>query len=176
MTLIYCALLCYVFFRIFNLEIPYVRLAVIHCIIYRLAWLLMLKIYFLMHTIRIESETALIVYISPKWVFIGCKFRSLLAQIYEINSLFPPQGAFCVNVCYFGYHFYHFYHKDIAPHFAVQCTVHAREVMLEHGCLYIFAKGRGAFFVWRAPILSWPRIMCSQVRMLKFLEPSREMP
>ena len=35
---------------------------------------------------------------------------------------------------------------------------------------------RGAFFVWRALILSWPRIMCSQVRMLKFLEPSREMP
>ena len=35
---------------------------------------------------------------------------------------------------------------------------------------------RGAFFAWRAPILSWPRIMCSQVRMLKFLEPSREMP
>ena len=37
-------------------------------------------------------------------------------------------------------------------------------------------KSRGAFFAWRAPILSWPRIMCSQVRMLKFLEPSREMP
>ena len=35
---------------------------------------------------------------------------------------------------------------------------------------------RGAFFAWRAPILSWPRIMCSQLRMLKFLEPSREMP
>ena len=35
---------------------------------------------------------------------------------------------------------------------------------------------RGAFFAWRAPILSWPRIMCSQVRMLKFLEPPREMP
>ena len=34
----------------------------------------------------------------------------------------------------------------------------------------------GAFFVWRAPILSWPRMMCSQVRKLKFLEPSREMP
>ena len=35
---------------------------------------------------------------------------------------------------------------------------------------------RGAFFVWRAPIVSWPRIMCSQVRVLRFLEPSREMP
>ena len=35
---------------------------------------------------------------------------------------------------------------------------------------------RAAFFAWRAPILSWPRIMCSQVRMLEFLEPSREMP
>ena len=35
---------------------------------------------------------------------------------------------------------------------------------------------RGAFFVWRAPILSWPRIMCSQVCMLTFLESSREMP
>ena len=35
---------------------------------------------------------------------------------------------------------------------------------------------RAAFFAWRVPILSWPRIMCSQVRMLKFLEPSREMP
>ena len=29
---------------------------------------------------------------------------------------------------------------------------------------------RGAFFVWRAPIVSWPRIMCSQVHMLKILE------
>ena len=35
---------------------------------------------------------------------------------------------------------------------------------------------RGAFFAWCAPVLSCPRIMCSQVRMLKFLEPSREMP
>ena len=26
---------------------------------------------------------------------------------------------------------------------------------------------RGAFFAWRAPIVSWPRIMCSQVRRLK---------
>ena len=34
----------------------------------------------------------------------------------------------------------------------------------------------GAFFAWRAPIVIWPRIMCSQVPMLKFLEPSREMP
>ena len=46
--------------------------------------------------------------------------------------------------------------------------------------MYLFIKVisiyRGAFFAWRAPILSWPRIMCSQVRMLKFLEPSREMP
>ena len=38
------------------------------------------------------------------------------------------------------------------------------------------STSRGAFFAWRAPLLSWPRIMCSQVRMLKFLEPSREMP
>ena len=35
---------------------------------------------------------------------------------------------------------------------------------------------RGEFFVWRAPNGSWPRIMCSQVGMLKFLEPWREMP
>ena len=28
---------------------------------------------------------------------------------------------------------------------------------------------RGAFFAWCAPILSWPRIMCSQVRMSGFL-------
>ena len=46
--------------------------------------------------------------------------------------------------------------------------------------MYLFIKVisiyRGAFFAWRAPILSWPRIMYSQVRMLKFLEPSREMP
>ena len=42
--------------------------------------------------------------------------------------------------------------------------------------LHSHPRGKGAFFVWRAPILSWPRIMCSQVRMLKFLEPSREMP
>ena len=34
----------------------------------------------------------------------------------------------------------------------------------------IIITARGAFFAWRAPILSWPRIMCSQVRMLKFLE------
>ena len=40
----------------------------------------------------------------------------------------------------------------------------------------IEAKDRGAFFAWRAPILSWPRIVCSQVRMLIFLEPPREMP
>ena len=40
----------------------------------------------------------------------------------------------------------------------------------------IFVSTRAAFFVWRAPILSWPRITCSQVRMLTFLEPSREMP
>ena len=32
---------------------------------------------------------------------------------------------------------------------------------------------RGAFFVWRAPIVSWPRIVCSQVRILRFLELSR---
>ena len=40
-----------------------------------------------------------------------------------------------------------------------------------HSCLRSrshFHEIRGAFFVWRAPILSWPRIMCSQVRMLKF--------
>ena len=35
---------------------------------------------------------------------------------------------------------------------------------------------RGAFFVWRAPIMSWPRIMCSQVGMLKVLQPSQEIP
>ena len=40
---------------------------------------------------------------------------------------------------------------------------------------YALTFRRGAFFAWRAPILSWPRIMCSQVHMLKFLEPSREM-
>ena len=38
-------------------------------------------------------------------------------------------------------------------------------------CKYISGV-RGAFFAWCAPIVSWPRIMCSQVRMLKFLEPS----
>ena len=37
-------------------------------------------------------------------------------------------------------------------------------------------QARGAFFAWRAPIVSWPRIMCSQVRMLNFLGPSRKMP
>ena len=37
------------------------------------------------------------------------------------------------------------------------------------------AQRQGCIFVWCAPIVSWPRIMCSQVRMLKFLEPSREM-
>ena len=41
---------------------------------------------------------------------------------------------------------------------------------------YIALLSRGAFFAWRVPILSWPRIMCSQVHMLKFWEPSREMP
>ena len=48
------------------------------------------------------------------------------------------------------------------------------------GCIFSLTCShpelRGAFFVWRAPIVSWPRIMCSQVRMLKLLEPSREMP
>ena len=39
----------------------------------------------------------------------------------------------------------------------------------------MIARTRGAFFAWRAHILSWPRIMCSQVRMLKFLESSWEM-
>ena len=37
-------------------------------------------------------------------------------------------------------------------------------------------RSRGTFFAWRTPFLSWPRIMCSQMRMLKFLEPSQEMP
>ena len=32
----------------------------------------------------------------------------------------------------------------------------------------IIARSRGAFFVWRAHILSWPKIMCSQVCMLIF--------
>ena len=40
---------------------------------------------------------------------------------------------------------------------------------------FVHCYHRGTFFVWRAPIVRWPRIMCSQVRMLKFLEPSREM-
>ena len=43
-------------------------------------------------------------------------------------------------------------------------------------CEFRFQISRGAFFVWRAPMLSWPRIMCSQVSLLKFLEPSQEMP
>ena len=38
------------------------------------------------------------------------------------------------------------------------------------------SSSRSAFFVWRAPIVSWPRIRCSQVGMLKFLESSREIP
>ena len=45
-----------------------------------------------------------------------------------------------------------------------------------HLSFSLLDTNRGAFFAWRAPILSWPRITCSQVRMLKFLEPSREMP
>ena len=36
---------------------------------------------------------------------------------------------------------------------------------------FVLSPDRGAFFVWRPPILSQPRIMCSQVHMLKFLEP-----
>ena len=48
------------------------------------------------------------------------------------------------------------------PQFTLHCTLGR-------------VSNRGAFFAWRAPILSRPRIMCSQVRMLKFLEPSREM-
>ena len=38
------------------------------------------------------------------------------------------------------------------------------------------SRSRGAFFAWRAPILSWPRIMCSQMHILKCLELLREMP
>ena len=45
-----------------------------------------------------------------------------------------------------------------------------------HLSFSLLDTNRGAFFAWRAPILSWPRITCSQVCMLKFLEPSREMP
>ena len=37
-----------------------------------------------------------------------------------------------------------------------------------------FGLGQGCIF--RAPIMSWPRIMCSQVRMLKFLQQPREIP
>ena len=36
--------------------------------------------------------------------------------------------------------------------------------------------GTPALFVWRALILSWPRNMCSQVRLLICWEPSRKMP
>ena len=31
----------------------------------------------------------------------------------------------------------------------------------------VYLACRGAFFVWHAPILSWPRIMCPLVHMLK---------
>ena len=41
---------------------------------------------------------------------------------------------------------------------------------------FALESNRGAFFAWHAHILSWLRVMCSQVRKLKFLEPSREMP
>ena len=41
---------------------------------------------------------------------------------------------------------------------------------------YHIVSPRGTYFVWRAHILSWPRITCSQMRMLIFLEQSREMP
>ena len=36
---------------------------------------------------------------------------------------------------------------------------------------YCMSSPRGTFFVWRAPIVSWARIMCSQVHMLNFVEP-----
>ena len=36
--------------------------------------------------------------------------------------------------------------------------------------MFFVSPFRGAFFVWRAPILSWPKIMRSQERMLKFLD------
>ena len=49
-------------------------------------------------------------------------------------------------------------------------------VVCESVRLWGIGNTRGAFFAWRAHILSWPRIMCSQVRNLNFLEPSREMP
>ena len=35
---------------------------------------------------------------------------------------------------------------------------------------------RGAFFRLTCSHLSWPKILCSRVRILKFLEPPREMP
>ena len=57
------------------------------------------------------------------------------------------------------------YYTDV--HILLQkCTIH----------LHILLHSRGAFFAWRAPILSWLKIMCSQLHMLKLLEPSREMP
>ena len=52
----------------------------------------------------------------------------------------------------------HFFHKSI---------IYPLTLSLSHNS--------GAFFVWPALILNWPRIMCSRVRMLKFLELSREM-
>ena len=59
--------------------------------------------------------------------------------------------------------------------FKLYLEIHAK--LSEHLLLAIVEHTyRGAFFAWRAPILSWPRIMWSQVHVLKFLEPSREMP
>ena len=55
-------------------------------------------------------------------------------------------------------------------------TILTLTILTCFGEAILLAASRGAFFAWRAHILSWPRIMCSQVRMLKCLESSREMP
>ena len=99
---------------------------------------------------------------------------------------FPKaQWTQCLTQIMFTLQFHH--HHKISPVFGTGrfkrnsiCKQNWQSANFYHHQLWkiIFNVSctRGAFFAWRAPILSWPRIMCSQVCILKFLEPSREIP
>ena len=65
---------------------------------------------------------------------------------------------------------------EVTPKLCLSCGNVMSKVFLTCQCLNVFSKlsqnchkVRGAFFVWGAPNGSWPRIMCSQVRILIFL-------
>ena len=82
--------------------------------------------------------------------------------------------------CFAMRHIWHILHIYMFVVFMWSCEILGLVALnlfgLHSFCWPQYFSCRGAFFAWRAPILSEPRIMCSQVRMLTFLEPSREMP